>query len=103
MEQEYILCSKEGFIRNISYGITLDYGIFPKMFSDSGQNLLFQKNLNIDSISEEFNEKNDELKDFGGTILFQPRLLKDIIERENLQTEEYNFFLKHSRTVKIFV
>lgn len=56
--EEYILCDEDGSIRNFSYGMTLDYGYFPKMFVGNSKNTLFSQNINIDALSLDFSDKN---------------------------------------------
>lgn len=54
---DYILCDSENNIKNFTYGLTLDYGYFPKMFLGNSKNSLFAKSINIDVLSIDFSDK----------------------------------------------
>lgn len=49
----YILCDSEFNIRNITYGVTLDFGYFPKIFNGNSKNSIFSKNIHISALSND--------------------------------------------------
>eukprot|EP00347_Sterkiella_histriomuscorum_P015498 403356802 len=100
--QEYIICDSENNIQNFSYGLTISFGLFPKMFFSTNGNSLFDQEVTMEYLSSDFIDKEAELKSTGAIITLNTSRLFEKVDREILSNEEFNYFFERAKEVKVF-
>lgn len=77
--QEYLICDKDNYIQNFTSGLSVDLGLFPKMFGKLTGNIGVSGNGNrdikIEDLSLDFVHREDELKNEGGALNISTKAL----------------------------
>lgn len=110
-----MICDKDGYICHFTSGLSIDLGIFPKLFmhpgaasnqlnSGAGSTQQGTREIKVDDLSLDFANKESELQNDGGSYINLTTLkLVEKVERENISQEEYAYFLsKQSNDFKLF-
>ena len=102
MPQEYFLCDQENNIQNFSYGMTTSFGLFPKMFQSTNGNSLFDQEVQIEYLSNDIVDKEEDLKTTGSLITIDTARLFEKVDREILSNEEFKYFEEKSGSQRVF-
>src|SRR5690606_5599853 len=86
----------------ITHGLTLDFGLLPKMFINPNGNSLFDYDVQTDYLSPEFSDKESDLKSMGATVSINTQRLLDKVDREVLSNEELHYFNLKLHPTKVF-
>jgi PAS domain S-box-containing protein len=90
LQEEYIICDKDNYIQYFTSGLTIELGLFPKMFTrTSASGVLYGKEIKIDDLSLDFsNRENEILASDGAALTISTKNALPIkIERECLSNE----------------
>lgn len=67
--------------------MTLEFGLFPKMFSNGNGNSLFDQEVQIDYLSHDFADKALDLQQTGSLVNINTSRLLEKVDREVLSNE----------------